>query len=456
MPPRKGPKKKDDDSTTSSSGRDKKKSAKKEDSKKCFEETIKGKLFKFHTPNAVCCFDNFQRGIIKSDGMRRLGGQIITEKLKDFDVYEIDPINFDRRITSMQFHPRDPRLIGLGSKSGTLAIRFLDAEFNPKTFVQWDGIGPGGSITSIAFDPFTRDSVLTSSIDGTVKISCFTDLSRKTLLDTESFSTWYCSVNVSHETGLIIAGDTSGVLKLLSNKDLKVISQHRLHKKKINTAEFCKSRDWLLATASLDNTVKLWDIRKLEEKSPLNVLDHEHPVNSAYFSYTNGNRLLTTDQHSELRVYGGPLFSLETIIAHPHRHFQHLTPIKAAWHPLCDLAVVGRYPDPNWPTYETETRTVDIICAETGKMAVQLKSVSCEGIISLNVFNASGEILASGMGMFVPYWRMKPPFESKYPDIDVKDNPTNKDSKDEPPKPKRPPKQKRNDSKLNEKKKKLV
>ena len=44
------------------------------------------------------------------------------------------------------------------------------------------------------------------------------------------------------------------------------------------------------------------------------------------FSHVDGTRLLTTDQHSQLRVYRSPHWTLEKIIPHPHRQFQHLTP----------------------------------------------------------------------------------------------------------------------------------
>jgi hypothetical protein len=49
---------------------------------------------------------------------------------------------------------------------------------------------------------------------------------------------------------------------------------------------------------------------------------------SAHFSRTNGCRLLTTDQNNQVRVYLAPEWHLEKTILHPHRFFQHITPIK--------------------------------------------------------------------------------------------------------------------------------
>ena len=48
----------------------------------------------------------------------------------------------------------------------------------------------------------------------------------------------------------------------------------------------------------------------------------------AYFSLTDGTRLLTTDQHNEICVYSSPNWHQERTIVHPHRFFQHITPIK--------------------------------------------------------------------------------------------------------------------------------
>ena len=71
---------------------------------------------------------------------------------------------------------------------------------------------------------------------------------------------------------------------------------------------------WLFVTTSTDNSVKVWDVRNLTDAQDTNTLrkerclqtlEHDKPVNSAYFSHVDGTRLLTTDQHSQLRVYKG-------------------------------------------------------------------------------------------------------------------------------------------------------
>ena len=80
--------------------------------------------------------------------------------------------------------------------------------------------------------------------------------------------------------------------------------QKRLHKKKVLNLQFSPREPYIFVSASVDNVVKVFDVRNIRDSgSSLCDLAHDHPVNSAYFSRVDGARLLTTDQHSQLRVY---------------------------------------------------------------------------------------------------------------------------------------------------------
>ena len=116
-----------------------------------------------------------------------------------------------------------------------------------------------------------------------------------------------------------------------------------------------------------------------------------------------------------MRVYKGPFWDLERIIAHPHRQFQHLTPIKATWHPLVDLVIAGRYPDEKFPGYvQGELRTIDVMNPDNGAMECQISQEGFGKISSLNLFSPSGNAMLSGMGTSVLVWKQKPNEDVQY------------------------------------------
>ncbi|KAL1123179.1 hypothetical protein AAG570_002266 [Ranatra chinensis] len=366
--------------------------------------------------NTVLCYDQFQRGRLAPSVVRHAAEFVVSERLKCYTVFTSCSC-LTRRVTALSWHPTNNSLLLVGSKGGEFIVcgptgDRREPEQQRHTLDQ--GIGPGGSLLSIAFDLTSPSRCYTASLDGTVKEWNIDSGDSKVLLNTGTLERWFCSLNTSQSTGLIVAGDTSGVLTVMSGRDKGILSKHKLHKSKITTTEMCNRTGWLLVTASIDKAVKIWDIRKLKECSPLDSLIHERPVNSAFLSPTGSGRLLTTDQHSQLRIYRTGDWALETLMIHPHRQFQHLTAIKASWHPLCDMVVVGRYPDPALPSFvEGELRTVDIFSAKTGKLMAQLSSPSCKGIMSLNTFDPTGEYLASAMGLCVPIWAFRDPLQIK-------------------------------------------
>lgn len=313
---------------------------------------------------------------------------------------------FDRRVTCMEWHPTNPNVLAVGSKGGDILLwDTVNAEKDQ--IIQ--GIGAGGIMNAIKFWPDDYSLVLSAAVDGTVRLNDVEGRNSKILADTmNAHDFWYCSVDVNPTRKLVVAGDNVGNTQLLSYEGRQVFNC-RLHKQKVTHTEFSPREEWLLCTASTDQTVQLWDIRMMKDrKSSLHVLKHDKGVNSAYFSGTDGCRLLTTDQKNQVRVYRAPVWDLERTVQHPHRFFQHITPIKATWHPLQDLAVIGRYPDPNFPGYyEGELRSIDIIDVESGELVSSLSDPSASGLICVNKFNRRGDVLASGMGLHILLWTRK-------------------------------------------------
>ncbi|XP_049980218.1 DNA damage-binding protein 2 isoform X2 [Alexandromys fortis] len=290
---------------------------------------------------------------------------------------------FDRRTTSLAWHPTHPSTVAVGSKGGDIMIWNFDIKDKP-IFIK--GMGAGGSITGLKFNHLNSNQFFASSMEGTTRLQDFTGNTLQVYTRSNCCKVWFCSLDVSAKSRVVVTGDNMGHVILL-NTDGKELWNLRMHKKKVAHVALNPCCDWLLATASIDQTVKIWDLRQIKGKTSfLYSLPHRHPVNAACFSL-DGARLLTTDQNSEIRVYSASQWdSPLSLISHPHRHFQHLTPIKASWHPRHNLIVVGRYPDPNFKScVPYELRTIDVFDGDSGKMMCQLYDPGYSGITSVRL-----------------------------------------------------------------------
>ncbi|XP_045561910.1 DNA damage-binding protein 2 isoform X3 [Salmo salar] len=297
---------------------------------------------------------------------------------------------FDRRVTCLAWHPSHPTTLAVGSKGGDVVLWDYSV-INKTSFIQ---------------------GLFTSSVRGTTTLQDFNGTTLRVFTNTESWDLWYCCVDVSLSRQMLVTGDNIGRVLLLGMDGHQVFNE-KLHKAKVTHAEFNPRCDWLMATASVDHTVKLWDLRNIKDKnSYLHEMVHDKAVNSAYFNPVDCSKLLTTDQYDQIRVYSSSDWSTpQRIIQHPHRQFQHLTPIKASWHPLYDLMVVGRYPDER--VCPGALRTIDIYDANTGELACQLLDPNAPGIISVNKFNPMGDVLGSGMGVNILVWNRSETFAGK-------------------------------------------
>lgn len=314
---------------------------------------------------------------------------------------------FDRRITCLEWHPTHPSTLAVGSKGGDIYLWDFE-DTAKKCLIQ--GKGAGDFIGGMKFCPTDLSKVYTASGEGTLSLHSFEGLHSTVVSRTQgcghehhNVCYWYCCLDLSVSRQMLATGDNVGNLFLLSMDGQKIFGE-KLHKAKVTHAEFNPRCDWLLATSSVDHTVKLWDLRSIKDKNSfLYSLPHEKAVNAAYFNPLDCTKLLTTDQYDQIRIYTSSDWSKpHHVIQHPHRQFQHLTPIKATWHPTFDLIVAGRYPDER--VCPGDQRTVDIYDSNTAELVYQLHDPSASGIKSVNKFSPMGDVIGSGMGVTVLVW----------------------------------------------------
>jgi len=368
--------------------------------------------------NFLSIMSGHHSGLVDRDKYYKSAVRPIMENVTKFRVSQL-VTPFDRRVTALAWHPRFPHLAAAGSKGGDIILWDSErADSSDRTSEgrrtlfksMIEGRGPGGSIQSLKFDINHPDKVYTASIDGTVTRHDFQGRDNKIYLETNDWERWYVGMDISFSGKMMVAGNNKGTVSLLTLEGERIWDL-KLHKAKCNFVQFSEREPWMMVTTSTGGGAtagcKVWDIRNIKgPQSAITELPHSKAVNSAYFSKVTGDKLLTTDQHSELRVYQGPHFNLLRSIPHPHRQFQHLTPIKACWHPLADVVFAGRYPDPKFPDYHPgEIRSIDFFCPESGTSLHQLHQPGLSQIISLSQFSPAGDRLLSGMGQTVMIWQ---------------------------------------------------
>ena len=300
---------------------------------------------------------------------------------------------FTRRVTCARWHPHYSDVVAFGAHSGDIVLWHYDRPEVTDPVIS--GVGMGyGCITEMRFHPDNANMLYTTSVDGRFRLQDFEGRHSQVYLDTMDIAFWWCSFDFSRDHNVIVVGDNHGNAALLDSDGQSIGTFKRLHKQKIKHIDFCPVRSWTMATSSVDRTVAIWDIRFLKERlindsvnvkspEPMAVVKHGGPVASCYFDPIHGSRLLTTAQNDEIRVYDSHDTWKEPaiIVKHPHRHFQHMTDIRATWHPLYpDLCVIGRYPGKE---DEDKTRSVDFIDLTSGARVGYFNSPQLSKIIQV-------------------------------------------------------------------------
>jgi WD40 repeat protein len=280
------------------------------------------------------------RGTLARKEKKRVAIDVAAIHVSEDDIAKLVP----ERIFSMDVHPSASRLlVGAGDTWGRVGLWDVDEQEAPV----------------VTFEPHTRPvsgvrmlphQLLTCSHDGSVRCldlgsgaaPSFVELYRAP----EDSDGDYASLHgLSRAAGIgdayaVSRGD--GVVVLLDQR-LQSASPStpalQLHDKKVFCADFSPTRPWLLASASLDRTVSIWDLRKVKPSATgkaagkaLATLEHGLSVTSVRFS-ENGHRLLTTCNDDLLRVFegGDAAWALHSSVRHNNKTGRYITPFQAEW-----------------------------------------------------------------------------------------------------------------------------
>ncbi|KAF7588310.1 hypothetical protein BBP40_005909 [Aspergillus hancockii] len=227
------------------------------------------------------------------------------------------------RLYSMTFHPSETKpLIFAGDKLGHLGI--LDASQEKQISMKQEDDDDEEDD-----DP---DPVLTTLKPHTRTISCMTiHPSKPTHLYTASYDSSIRELDLEKTTsveryapestsddipisGLDMAADDPHTLYWttlegeFSRYDMRTpkkssVATWRLSEKKIGGFSLLPTHSHFFATASLDRTMRLWDIRKLSHRDPVPVGEHQSRLSVSHAAFNSAGQVATSSYDDSLKLY---------------------------------------------------------------------------------------------------------------------------------------------------------
>ncbi|KAI2464847.1 WD repeat-containing protein NCU09302/NCU11420 [Annulohypoxylon bovei var. microspora] len=226
------------------------------------------------------------------------------------------------RVYALTFHPiQDKPIILAGDKKGTLG--FFDAsqetpsqpdEDDEDVDIPLPQVGAfevhSRTITSIKIPMFDPNSVLTSSYDSSIRCLDLQSQVSSQLWqpDDDGVDVGISCIDVSPETkDIIIFSTLDGNLGRLDRRSKDETDMWSLSDSKIGGFSLNPLLPHLVATASLDRTLKVWDLRMIKGKGELRhpslLGEHQSRLSVSHASWSRGGYLATSSYDDTVKVY---------------------------------------------------------------------------------------------------------------------------------------------------------
>lgn len=322
-----------------------------------------------------------------------------------------------RRVTCLEFHPTNNRLLLSGDKKGQVGVWDYDKVHEKVVY----GNIHSCIVNNMRFSPTNDGMIYAASSDGTISCTDMeTGISSPLMnLNPDGWqgpNNWRMlyGMDINPEKHTVFVADNFGFLYLVDTRSNNRSGQAVLiHKKgsKVVGLHCNPLQPDLLLSCGNDHFARIWDIRQLVAGSSLYDLAHRRVVNSAYFSPISGCKILTTSQDNRIRVWDsifGNLDSPSREIVHSHDFNRHLTPFRAEWDPKDpseSLAVIGRYISENYNGIALHP--IDFIDVSTGQLVAEVMDPNITTISPVNKLHPRDDVLATGSSRSLFIWRPK-------------------------------------------------
>ncbi|KAF9583590.1 hypothetical protein BGW38_009103 [Lunasporangiospora selenospora] len=259
------------------------------------------------------------------------------------------------------------------------------------------------TLSSMQYSPTDPTKLFTTSYDGSVR---YLDLGKQQFIESyvaaSDASDHLGSISITSKGQEYWFADNDGAVTLKDIRTPKddMVMRKILHEKKVGCVNVNPIHSHLIATSSLDRTMKIWDVRtfgKYKEDEPVAELaefPHRLSVTSAMWS-PDGASIASTSYDDYVRIFNNFDPALPDItnipepikIPHNNKSGRWVTMLRAVWsHQF------------NWFCIGNMKKSVDIYSRGTGDLMANLRDPSILTTVpAVNAWHPNRVVLASGM-----------------------------------------------------------
>lgn len=189
--------------------------------------------------------------------------------------------------------------------------------------------------------------LFTVSYDGSARALDVATGTSQLLLSTEDAE--FSAFDVTADGRTAVLGDNDGELCVLDCRANAPAAQGlTVAARKVNTVSIDVS-ERLVATASTDTAVRVWDLRKLSKgggshhkPKPVHSAAHDASCQGAYFAPDGSQRIVSTSFDNTVRVWDARAGLAQLVrVKHNNNTGRYIMPFRAQWTPAADGFVVG-------------------------------------------------------------------------------------------------------------------